>query len=251
MDSNKQTTMRKIIFGIVMILIFGCKKEKIDQKKIDLTGKIKILASKTSDSNKEFIYNDTSGLLERIIPFTISDTFEPSLIYRNDNMIYLFSNYKIRINNEGLIKSFKDSLDRNFIIFSYTNKLNYFGDLGTTNGRYDRFKLIDGNYTSYIHQYTSDFGFPVKDTFSIAYTNLSYNKYAPYQKLLIYQPEILDYLGYDDNYLFPQNKNLIESIHINGERIYDFEYEFNSLNQLVKTNVTSNGGVQEYSMEYY
>ena len=32
------------------------------------------------------------------------------------------------------------------------------------------------------------------------------------QKLLIYQSEILDYLGYDDNYLFPQNKNLIDSI---------------------------------------
>jgi hypothetical protein len=249
MDTNKPTTMRKIIFGIVMILIFGCKKEKIEPIiKVDLSGKIKSLEL-LKEYKLLFGYNDTTGYLSEI--YTPNDTINKAIIYRNDNMIYLFSNYKIRIDNEGLIKSFKDSLDRNFITFSYTNKLNYFGDLGTTNGRYDRFKLIDGNYTSYIHQYTSDFGFPVKDTFSIAYTNLSYNKYAPYQKLLIYQPEILDYLGYDDNYLFPQNKNLIESIHINGERIYDFEYEFNSLNQLVKTNVTSNGGVQEYSMEYY
>lgn len=249
MDTNKPTTMRKIIFGIVMILIFGCKKEKTEPIiKVDLSGKIKSLEL-LKEYKLLFGYNDTTGYLSEI--YTPNDTINKAIIYRNDNMIYLFSNYKIRIDNEGLIKSFKDSLDRNFITFSYTNKLNYFGDLGTTNGRYDRFKLIDGNYTSYIHQYTSDFGFPVKDTFSIAYTNLSYNKYAPYQKLLIYQPEILDYLGYDDNYLFPQNKNLIESIHINGERIYDFEYEFNSLNQLVKTNVTSNGGVQEYSMEYY
>ena len=257
--------MKYIFLTIGILVFFACKMEKIEPiNKIDLNGKIKSITPQLG-RKQEFIYNDTTGQLWRveIFDFNSNDTLDGLTIERNTNKIFIYPDsgaisyvdyFDIIIDNEGLIKTFKswfEGRSKNFITFNYTNKLNYFSDLGTTNGRYDRFKIIDGNYTSFIHQYTSDFGYPVKDTFSITYTNLPYNKYAPLQKLLIYQSEILDYLGYDDNYLFPQNKNLIDSIHINGERIYDFEYEFNSLNQLVKTYVTSNGGLQEYTIEYY
>lgn len=262
--------MKNTIYIIAIIFLFACKKEKSEPiKKNDLKGKIKTVS--TSPLQKTFFsYNEVSGNLEKIsiiaddttLGYTIKRTNDYIFLVANLNFITYLDSFEIKYNNEGLIKKlfiWNNGISKDYITVSFTNKLNYFSDFEgniSLTGKYDKFTLVNGNYTKYIHKYKSYFtGSDIQriDNFAITYTTLPYNKYAPYQKLLLEDGGLLDYLGYDDNYLFPQNKNLIESIKIDGywHQKYDFEYEFNSLNQLVKTRISSFQGIEEYTMEYY
>jgi hypothetical protein len=145
-------------------------------------------------------------------------------------------------------------------LVSYTSKLNYFTDNLNSpvfgNTKYHTFSIENGNYIRYLHQYYLILSGSsiIVDTVNISYSNLPFNKYAPEQKLFLYDAQIFDFLGYDDNYLFPQNKNLIKSMTVksaNTQYTNDYDYEFNGLNQLVKMKITNLAGVQEYTMKYY
>lgn len=261
MDINKPIIMRNIIFIIAIIFLFSCKKEKMDTTKgISLVGKLK---AKSETSYKyEYIYNDTTGLLQKIKYYGQTDTSLLSFIERKESKIYIHpykpelynDYYDISINQAGLIKSFKSwnkDISSNLYTVSYTNKLNYFTDSRTNfilgNGKYYNFKMVDGNYISFVHKSISDWGTLRIDTFDLTYTNLPYNKYAPQQKFFLMGDEFFDFLGFDDIYLFPPNKNLIKSM---GGR--EFEYDFNSLNQLIKMRVIDLGVLKrEYTFEYY
>lgn len=256
--------MKHILLLITILSFFGCKKEKIQPiDKTSLVGKIK--ATIFQNNKYEYIYNDTTGNLKKVLYITPLDTsIVFSFDYVNDR-IYIYTEpnsandyFDLKINQAGLINSFKswDGMDsKNYYTVNYTNKLNSFTD-GIENpffgaGKYYNFKIEDGNYVSFVHQYIPIFGGLNRDTFNIAFTNNLYNKYAPNQKLFVSADLIFDFLGFNNNYLFPQNKNLIKSIESVGKYIISFEYEFNTLNQLVKMKMISSLGETEYTLEYY
>jgi hypothetical protein len=252
--------MKKIIFGIVIILIIGCKKEKIEPSDgVSLVGKLKTLY----DNNFKFVYsyNDSTGFLNQVYIYSQLDTIDSYTFLRGDNKIYIDNKFEISVNPKGLIQSFKtiELNPQNYISINYTNKLISFTDPINpffSGGKYYNFIRINGNYTQYLHRYTPFLSGGLNiDTFKLTYTDLPYNKYAPLQKLYFGGAEYIDHLGFDDNFLFPQNKNLIKSLGIfyeNTNIIYNFDYEFNSINQLVKvTTIDNNGNNNEYNLEYY
>ena len=262
--------MRNIIYVIAIFFLFGCKKEKIEPiSKISLVGKLK---STIFENNKlVFFYDDTFGLLQKVIVFNEIDTSVVYSFERNENKIFVYpkSNlyndyFDISINQDGLIKSFKswdDVVSRNYYSVSYINKLNSFTDAVDNpfagNGKYSNFTIENGNYIKYWHKFIPFLGGVGSDTINCEYTEYPYDKYAPYQKLIVSGDPILDYLGFDGNFLFPQNKNLIRSIEYTNNlgvlyMVLDFNYTFNQTNQLINTKiVNSNGSLQEYTMEYY
>ena len=261
--------MKNIYFIIAIIFLFGCKKEKIEpSEKVDLTGKLKCLILK--DNYKQlFKYYDTTGELKNISSIIGTDTFVFYSFKRESKSVFVYPDtnrfnyfYKILMDNQDLISSFKsweNGISKDLYKFSYTNKLVFFtdkeGEPDIGNTKYHSFTIENGNYTKYLHTYLSLFGGPFTDTVKLMYTNLPNNRYAPLQKLLLYSDEMFNYLGYDNNFIVPQNKNLVKSIEINGflrtKDLWDFEYEFNALSQLTKMKITRIGGVQEYTMEYY
>ncbi len=245
---------------IAIIFLFACKKEKSEPiEKADLTGKLKSISFQVV--KQEFAYNDTTGKLQNASFYYDNVLYVEDTLIRSNNVIYIGLS-KVMVNQEGLIKSFKDANNKNYYSVSYTDKLNYFTDPEGSivgNLKYYDFKMENGNYTSCLHRGISSFGgLPLIDTFNFEYTNLAFNKYAPYQKLTYNDNFTLNYLGYDDNFLFPQNKNLIKEIRVTNKSgltyiIIGLEYEFNNLNQLIKMRYTNkiNGLASDYIFEYY
>jgi hypothetical protein len=264
----KTVIMKNTIFILAILFLFGCKKETVKQMDgIDLTGKIKSITFEEVKSI--FTYNDTTGKL-RFVSYFYSDKEYIISFDRNKNKIYFYYNFPslyndyfdLTIEEGGLIKSFKswNGLDsRNYYNVNFTNKLNYYTDAVDNplfgGSRYYNIKSENGNYVSCLFKYIPFLsGGLMVDTINYTYTNLAYNKYAPLQKLLLTEYNVIDYLGYDDNFLFPQNKNLIKSMSIktgNTEYVNEYDYEFDGLNQLVKMKITNLAGVREYIMEYY
>ena len=176
-------------------------------------------------------------------------------------VLFIDDKFEISINPSGLIQTFKtiELNPQDYISVNYTNKLISFTDPlnpFTGSGKYYNFTKQDGNYIQFLHKYIPSLSGGLNiDTIKLTYTDLPYNKYAPNQNLYFGVAEYLEKLGFDNIFLFPQNKNLIKSYGIYYEFnkvIYNYDYEFNSLNQLEKVQINdNNGNTNVYNMEYY
>jgi hypothetical protein len=142
-------------------------------------------------------------------------------------------------------------------IFSFFHASNCFRDFRRKNGNY-----VYCTYYYYFYIIGPNWGY---DTFRIEYSNYTFNKYAPHQGMFIaggfdfesqLQHEEIPFepylLGLNNRYLYPHNKNLIKSITNSYGYKVDYEYEFNTQNQLVKMKRYKEGIlIDEFALDYY
>lgn len=282
MDTSKPKIMKHILFAITILLfLFGCKKEKIvptngiSENRIAVSGKLKSLNQfqffyypNTGELKSVKIYDSTTNTLInyinlKSIPNKITfsfpnkdTTFAIVTPFNTINRIMekkpYFSPYTYQ---KCAVDYLNDECQLLFQNNSFFNASNCFRNFRKINGNY-----VYCTYYYYFYIVGANFGY---DTFRIEYSNYTFNKFAPLQGMFIgsLSPELLVpheipfepyLLGLNNRYLYPHNKNLIKSITNSKGNKIDYEYEFNTQNQLVKMKRYKEGLLlNEYTLDYY
>ncbi|MBK7640562.1 MAG: hypothetical protein IPJ22_11115 [Bacteroidetes bacterium] len=276
--------MKHILFAITILLfLFGCKKETIEptngisENRIAVSGKLKSLNQfqffyypNTGELKSVKIYDSTTNTLVdyinlKSIPNKITfsfpnkdTTFAIVTPFNTINRIMekkpYFSPYTYQ---KCAVDYLNDECQLLFQNNSFFNASNCFRDFRRKNGNY-----VYCTYYYYFYIIGPNWGY---DTFRIEYSNYTFNKYAPHQGMFIaggfdfesqLQHEEIPFepylLGLNNRYLYPHNKNLIKSITNSYGYKVDYEYEFNTQNQLVKMKRYKEGIlIDEYTLDYY
>ncbi len=274
--------MKNVTILIAILFFFGCKKETIEptngisENRIAVSGKLKSL------NQFQFFYYPNTGELKSV---KIYDSIADSLVDYIDlksipnKIIFSFPNKDTTFAIVTPFNTINRIMEKKHLS-PFTNEIcgvDYLSQIAqllfvdnsssySIGNYYRNIKRKNGNYVycTYLYYFADYFPFFEQDTFRIDYTNYSFNKFAPLQGMFLsgrynfglpvqheipFEPYLL---GLNNRYLYPHNKNLIKSVTSNIEGKIDYEYEFNTQNQLMKMKRYKEGLLlNEYTLDYY